>query len=151
MIPYVYVIEEIETVDLIATVLTLEDNNRLGMECISEVIYNRSKKNPENFRDVLLKKYQFSCLNIHTIKKVRLHHLVDKAQSRPNWKDALDIAKRLCNNEVTSHVGEATHYHVYAGKYAVKPYWTDVSLGGYNEKAKVTAFIGNHVFLKDVD
>lgn len=152
MIPVCIIIEEqVSTVDVLACVLTLEDNNRVGMECIAEVIFNRAKRNPENIRSVLLRKWQFSCLNPHTVNGRDLSQLIEKAKNRSNWKDAIDISRLLLDNQPTNHIGNATHYHVYRGKYKVTPYWTHPSLGGSNKKVRIQATIGDHVFLTGVD
>ena len=58
----------VPNVDLLATVLTLEDNTTKGMMAINNVVWTRAKENPKNIRKVLLKKWQFTCINSHTIK-----------------------------------------------------------------------------------
>ena len=137
--------------DLLATVLTLEDNSRQGMEAIAEVIYNRAGHSPEKVREVLLKRYQFSCLNPHTIHHGSLVSLVRRARSRSNWRAASKIARDTLANKVKGHVNGATHYFCYRGKYKVTPYWGPTELGGRNKKCKIVAKIGNHVYLERVD
>ena len=138
-------------IDLLATVLTLEDNTTKGMTAVNNVVWNRAKKNPKNIRKALLKKWQFTCLNPHTVKKESLKKLVDKAKSRSNWDVAKSIAQNTYKSKVYKMVKGATHYHVYQGKLKCQPSWTHPSLGGRNHKCKIVAFIGSHVFLKSVD
>lgn len=133
--------------DLLTTVLTLEDNSRQGMEAIAEVIYNRAGHNPEKVREVLLKRYQFSCLNPHTIHHGSLVSLVRRARSRSNWRAASKIARNTLAGKVGNLVGRSTHYFVYRGTHKVSPYWGPPSLGGRNKKAKIVTYIGDHVFL----
>ena len=40
----------VPNVDLLATVLTLEDNTTRGMVAINNVVWNRAKQNPKNIR-----------------------------------------------------------------------------------------------------
>ena len=148
----------VPNVDLLATVLTLEDNTTKGMTAINNVVYNRAKENKKNIRKVLLKKYQFTCLNPHTIQKKSLADLVKKAKSRSNWTIAKSIAENaykdrvlISNPAVHRLVKGATHYHVYKGKIKCSPSWTHPTLGGKNYKCKIVAFIGSHVYLKNVD
>ena len=141
----------VPNVDLLATVLTLEDNATRGMVAINNVVWNRAKQNPKNIRKVLLKKWQFTCLNPHTIKKEPLHKLVEKAKSRSNWDAAKRIAENTYRSRIQITVKGATHYHVFKGKLKCEPYWTHPKLGGKNYKCKIVGFIGNHVYLKNVD
>tara|TARA_B100000686_G_C16519549_1_gene826482 strand:- start:18 stop:482 length:465 start_codon:yes stop_codon:yes gene_type:complete len=141
----------VPNVDLLATVLALEDNTTRGMVAINNVVWNRAKQNPKNIRKVLLKKWQFTCLNPHTIKKGSLRKLVEKAKSRRNWDAAKRIAENTYRSRVQITVKGATHYHVFKGKLRCEPYWTHPSLGGKNFKSKVVGFVCNHVYLKNVD
>ena len=137
--------------DLFAATLTLEDNNYKGMCAISEVVWNRAEHNPKNIRKVLLKKWQFSCFNSHTVKGESLVKIIRKARSRSNWNIAKSIAKNVLSGKVTSLAGESQHYFVYKGSSKVSPSWGPPSLGGRNKKAKIVAFIGDHVFLSEVN
>jgi spore germination cell wall hydrolase CwlJ-like protein len=137
--------------DLLAATLTLEDNNYKGMCAISEVVWNRAEHNPKNIRKVLLKKWQFSCLNNHTVKGESLVKIIRNARSRSNWNIAKGIAKDVLSGKVTDLVGGSTHYHVYKGKSKVFPFWTHTTLGGKNTKCKIVSFIGDHVYLKEVN
>jgi len=141
----------VSNVDLLATVLTLEDNTTKGMVAINNVVWNRAKGNPKNIRKVLLKRYQFTCLNPHTVKKKSLQDLVKKAKSRSNWNVAKSIAENTYKGKVHKSVEGGTHYHVYKGKIKCSPSWTHPSLGGKNYKCRIVAFIGSHVFLRNVD
>ena len=137
--------------DLLATVLTLEDNTTRGMTAVNNVVYSRAKEDKKNIRKVLLKKYQFTCLNPHTVQKKSLRNLVKKAKSRSNWAVAKSIAENTYKGKVHKSVEGATHYHVYQGKIKCSPTWTHPSLGGKNKKCKIVGFIGTHVFLSNVD
>ena len=141
----------VPNVDLLATVLTLEDNTTKGMVAINNVVWNRAKQNPKNIRKVLLKKWQFTCLNPHTIKKQHLSKLVEKAKSRSNWNVAKSIAENTYKGKVPITVKGATHYHVARGRIKCSPTWTHPSLGGKNKKCKIVAFIGSHCYLSNVD
>jgi spore germination cell wall hydrolase CwlJ-like protein len=141
----------VSDIDLMATVITLEENNTKGMYAISEVIYNRAKKDPKRVRKVLLKKYQFTCINNHTVNGKSLRSIVKVAKSRSNWKLAKSIAKNIYAGKVSSYVGNSTHYHVYRGTIKCSPHWTHTTLGGRNKKCIISAFIGDHVYLKNVD
>ena len=77
--------------------------------------------------------------------------LVEKAKSRSNWGAAKSIAENTYRSRVQITVKGATHYHVFKGKLKCEPYWTHPSLGGKNFKSKVVGFVGNHVYLKNVD
>ena len=141
----------VPNVDLLATVLTLEDNTTRGMIAINNVVWNRAKQDPKNIRKVLLRKYQFTCLNPHTVKKKSLQDLIKKAKSRSNWNVAKSIAENTYKGKVPITVKGATHYHVYRGKIKCSPTWTHPSLGGKNKKCKIVSFVGNHVYLENVD
>lgn len=141
----------VPNVDLLATVLTLEDNTTKGMVAINNVVWNRAKENPKNIRKVLLKRYQFTCLNPHTVKKKSLQDLVKKAKSRSNWNVAKSIAENTYKGKVPITLKGATHYHVYRGKIKCSPTWTHPSLGGKNKRCRIVAFIGDHVYLSKVD
>lgn len=141
----------VPNVDLLATVLTLEDNTTKGMVAINNVVWTRAKENPKNIRKVLLKKWQFTCINPHTIKGESLQKLVDKAKSRSNWDAARKIAENTYRSRLHVTVTDATHYHVYKGKIKCSPSWTHPSLGGKNHKCRIVAFIGDHVYLSKVD
>ena len=141
----------VSDIDLMATVITLEENKTKGMYAISEVIYNRAKKDPKQVRKVLLKKYQFTCINSHTVNGKSLLSLVKKAKARSNWKLSRSIAENIYAGKVSRYVGSSTHYHVYRGTIKCSPYWTHPALGGKNKKCRIAAFIGDHVYLKNVD
>jgi spore germination cell wall hydrolase CwlJ-like protein len=123
----------VPNVDLLATVITLEDNTTKGMVAINNVVWNRAKENPKNIRKVLLKRYQFT---------KSLQDLVKKAKSRSNWNVAKSIAENTYKGKVHITLKGATHYHVYRGKIKCSPSWTHPSLGGKNYKCRIVAFIG---------
>jgi spore germination cell wall hydrolase CwlJ-like protein len=137
--------------DLLTTVLTLEDNHSVGMKAVAQVVWNRANHNPRKIRNVLLKKWQFSCINSHTVRGESLVSLVRKARSRSNWQEAREIAANAIAGKVENIVGDSTHYHVWCGRYRVTPSWTHPRLGGTNSKAVIVKYIGDHVFLSEVD
>lgn len=141
----------VSDMDLFTAVLTLEDNTVNGMQAIAEVIWNRSKGDKANLRKTLLKKWQFSCLNSHTIHDKPLEQLVKDAKMRSNWTTAKTIVSTTLKGKQANITEGATHYHVYKGINKVTPFWTHPTLGGKNKKSKITCYIGYHVFLNNVD
>ena len=137
--------------DVVTACLTLEESRPDGMAAIMCVINNRSKGDPKKFKDAVLKKWQFSCMNPHTIKGQSLASIVKRAKGRSNWKVAKNIVRSATLGLLKDTSGGATHYHVFYGKSKCTPFWTHPSLGGKNRKCRITKRIGNHVFLKDVD
>ena len=137
--------------DVVAACLTLEESRTDGMAAIMCVINNRAKGDPKKFKEEVLKKWQFSCMNPHTVKGWSLASIVRKAKKRSNWKVAKNIVGSATLGLLKDTSDGATHYHVCYGKSKCKPSWTHPSLGGRNRKCKITKFIGTHAFLKDVD
>ena len=145
------VIFSVSDPEIVTTCLTLEDNNTKGMLAIMHVINNRAKNNPEKYKNVVLKRWQFSCMNPHTIKGQNLQLLVNKAKSRSNWNTANKIVKMFYAKLIDQDKSFGTHYHVFTGKSKVTPYWTVPKHGGRNIKAIITKYVGTHVFLTNVD
>jgi len=137
--------------DVVAACITLEESRTDGMAAIMCVINNRSKGNPKKFKEIVLKKWHFSCMNPHTVKGKSLASIVKEAKKRNNWKVAKNIARSAILGVLKDTSDGATHYHVYSGKSKCMPFWTHPSLGGRNRKCRITKYIGTHVFLKDVD
>jgi hypothetical protein len=137
--------------DVVAACITLEESRTDGMAAIMCVINNRSKGNPKKFKDAVLKKWQFSCMNPHTVKGKSLASIVKDAKKRKNWKVAKNIVGSAILGLLKDTSDGATHYHVFSGKSKCMPFWTHPSLGGKNRKCSITKFIGTHVFLKDID
>ena len=137
--------------DVVAACLTLEESRSDGMAAIMCVINNRSNGDPKKFKSAVLKKWQFSCMNPHTVKGESLASIVRKAKKRSNWKVAKNIVKSANLGLLKDTSGGATHYHVCAGRSKCMPFWTHPSLGGKNRKCRITKVIGTHAFLKDVD
>jgi len=137
--------------DVVTACLTLEESRTDGMAAIMCVINNRSNGDPKKFKDAVLKKWQFSCMNPHTVKGKSLASIVKRAKSRANWKAAKNIVGSATLGLLKDTSDGATHYHVFIGRSKCTPFWTHPSLGGKNTKCKITKRIGTHVFLKDVD
>lgn len=122
-----------------------EEDAMLAVLC---VIRNRADTNKGwKLIEECLKPKQFSMWN-------ESHDIKEKWRNHPKWDKAHNLAYLLlCSpqNFPADPTGGATHYHVYQGKSKVSPYWTHPDLGGKNDDAVITAYIGNHVFLKDVN
>lgn len=118
----------------------------IGMYAVMAVIKNRSRGSvsPTSWYNVVTKKKQFSCFNNG------INSVVAKAKTHDNWKTALNFVEAAKGNMVDPTKG-ATHYHVCTGPSKVSPYWTHPNFGGKNKKCIVTAVIGRHVFLSNVD
>jgi spore germination cell wall hydrolase CwlJ-like protein len=141
----------ISDADIVTSCLVLEESRTDGMTAIMCVINNRAGGDHKKYRDVVLKKYQFSCMNEHTVHGKSLKEIVKRAKSRSNWNTARGIVMAAMRGMLDDTSEGATHYHVYVGKSKCTPFWTHPSLGGSNQKCKITKRIGTHVFLKDVD
>ena len=141
----------ISDIDIVTACVTLEEHRTDGMTAIVNVINNRARGDAKKFKRVVLQKYQFSCMNDHTVKGKSLRSIVKKAKTRSNWQTAKSLVKTAMAGKLKDTSDGATHYHVYAGKLKCSPSWTHPSLGGRNRKCKITKFIGTHAFLKGVD
>ena len=141
----------ISDVDIVTACVTLEERRTDGMTAIVNVINNRARGDSKKFKKVVLKKYQFSCMNDYTVKGKSLREIVKKAKTRGNWETARSLVKTAMAGKLKDNSDGATHYHVYVGKLKCSPSWTHPSLGGRNRKCKITKFIGTHAFLKGVD
>ena len=141
----------ISDVDIVTACVVLEEHRTDGMTAIVNVINNRANGDTSKFKKVVLQKYQFSCMNDHTVKGKPLRNIVKKAKTRSNWETAKSLVKTAMAGKLKDNSDGATHYHVYVGKLKCSPSWTHPSLGGRNRRCKITKFIGNHAFLKGVD
>lgn len=137
--------------DIVTACLTLEESRTDGMAAIMCVVNNRAKGDPKKFKETVLKKWQFSCMNPHTVEGKSLADIVKKAKKRSNWKVAKNLVESASIGILKDTSNGATHYHVHSGKSKCMPFWTHPSLGGKNRKCRITKYIGTHVFLKDVD
>jgi hypothetical protein len=139
-------------IDLVTTVVVLEENTPKGMQAVFDVIHTRAKGSPRNYKKVVLRKWQFSCINEHTVNKLPLRTLINKAKRRSNWDTAEAIVRKAYKRgKGVVKRNSPTHYHVYKNPGKVTPYWTHPSLGGKNEKAIIVKFVGNHCYLRNVD
>ena len=92
----------------------------------------------------------------HRVELERAQSLIDYLNKNNNYSFFLlrrswfDMIASSCLAELTREwVNGLTS--VYVGKSKCTPFWTHPSLGGSNQKCKITKRIGTHVFLKDVD
>ena len=74
--------------DIVTACLTLEESRTDGMTAIMCVVNNRAKGDPKKFKEIVLKKWQFSCMNPHTVEGKSLADIIKKAKKRSNWKVA---------------------------------------------------------------
>jgi N-acetylmuramoyl-L-alanine amidase len=106
---------------------------RRGMECVAEVIFNRSKLKGETVTMVVTRSHQFSCLNGTTPGE-----LYSRMKDHEKAGEALKIARVLLTvpEKIPSRVRGATHYE----NRKLRPAWA---------KGKIpVAVIGNHAFWK---
>jgi len=104
-----------------------------GMLAVMNVINNRAGGVPEKRLGVVMKPWQFSCLNAVTTGKQSLSSFVEKAKTRRAWWTAYRIAEASILIDIT---GGADHYHATY----VKPKWA--------RKDKITTQIKTHIFYK---
>ena len=112
------------------------------MVAVMNVIHNRSINRKKTHRQVCLQKWQFSCWNGKNVDQV-----VSKAKNHKKWDQALSIVDSNARGELKQLVGKSDHYHVYKGENKVSPKWSHPDYGGCNDKARVKATIGHHVFM----
>jgi len=121
--------------DVVACVLIMEAGGEKdpGMQAVLNVIKNRSKDG--NLKEVVLKPYQFSCLNKHTVDGKPLGPIIKKAKQHPKWEKA----KRLVSlhKDLPDVTKGADHYHA---DYIDPPYWAD--------DMERTVKIGRHIFYR---
>jgi spore germination cell wall hydrolase CwlJ-like protein len=119
-------------IELTAAVLILEaggEQDIRAMPAVMEVIYNRAVKKKKSCAEIVLEKWQFSCLNGITPQKA-----IDKAKKHPKFKDAISIVK----GKPTNYTKGATHYFA---DYIPTPGWAE-------KMVKLTK-IGKHIFFKE--
>ncbi len=129
-------------VALFATTLLLESGGEgeAGQEAVAQVIMNRisdeRKRYGNTFKEVILRKYAFSCFNSNESKKAK------KAILEIYQHGAImDMVFQFMHDLNTCLVvKDATHY--YNPKLA-NPKWAD------SEQMKFIIEIGNHVFMRE--
>lgn len=112
-----------------------------GMLAVASVILNRAKKPSwwgQDIKSVILKPWQFSCLNENDPNRNTLENIASDFQDSLKRLNILRhcywIAKGLLEGFLLSNVGGATHYHTRQ----VKPDWKD--------KLQKIVQIGDHIF-----
>lgn len=79
---------------------------------VAWVIRNRWKKNGwfgENLREVILKKYQFSCFNENDVNRVKLYNPL-KYDPFEVWAECYEVAEKVHVGEIEDPTGGTTHY-----------------------------------------
>ena len=142
-------------IKIVASTLILEaggETEKNAMTAVMNVIHNRAGGDPKRYRDVVLKPLQFSC---HNGKKPE--QSISRSVKHPKWEEAIKIVQDSIKGNLTDVTGGSTHYHVFQGPSECKPSWTHPKLGGkkyIDGKSRaivITKYIGDHVFLKDVN
>lgn len=109
-----------------------------GMQAVANVVMNRVNAGSwygASVKDVVLKKWQFSCWNDGDPNKKVIENMTP---AQLEASGALAIARKAIAGDLADITGGATHYH---NKH-IKPSWA-LSM-------KRTATIGNHIFYKEV-
>ena len=107
-----------------------------GMIAVACVILNRAARPGWWGHDVVsvcLKRRQFSCWNADDPNRSKL---LAVGEDDPQYRLALDVARRALAGELQDPTGGATHYHVKN----IMPYWARAE--------EPVATIGNHMFYK---
>ncbi|GER92673.1 cell wall hydrolase [hot springs metagenome] len=135
--------ESLSDVELMSICIYGEARNQGldGMLAVASVILNRAQ-NPSwwgsDIKSVILKKWQFSCLNENDPNRKTLENIASDFQDSLNRLNMLRhcywVAKGLLEGFLTSNVGVATHYHTRS----VSPSW--------KEKLQKVTQIGDHIF-----
>ncbi len=126
--------------ELLATILVLEaaGEGELGMHAVLNVIANRAFKHKTTLANVVLKPYQFSCINGVTVNHTDVSTYVVKAKSQVNrFEQAISLLQLYNLDQLVDITKGATHYHTKK----IKPYWSN--------KLEYKCTIGNHVFYKE--
>ena len=106
-----------------------------GMQAVGNVIMNRVHAGSwygASIKDVVLKKYQFSCWNVGDPNREKILNATPTQLS-----SARSIAEKVADGTLPDITGGATHYHAKS----ILPYWA--------ASMKKTATIGNHIFYKE--
>lgn len=110
-----------------------------GMQAVANVIMNRVKAGSwygTTPKDVVLKKYQFSCWNDSDPNKAKI---LAATAADPVFANAQKIAQAAYRGTLPDITGGATHYYAY--KSIAAPSWVN--------KMTYTTTIGNHKFYKE--
>lgn len=116
--------------ELVAAVLIAESGGEGadGLAAVAEVIWTRSAERHQTLTQVVVAKWQFSCLNGADHAKV-----IAKAKTHPKWPLALKLATERPQTNLTRG---SNHYHTPS----VHPLWSR----GRTPVAK----IGGHLFFR---
>ena len=91
----------------------------------------------DNPRDVILKKRQFSCFDLHNPNRQKI--LENKIIRLPAWRECEMIAKAVYTDAIRDFMVDLpTHYHKDEG--AIRPAWTE------GKEMKSLFKIGKHIF-----
>lgn len=129
---------KVNETELLAAVIIAEAGGEgtQGMVAVANVINNRKIYNSLSIKQILLKKYQFSCLNHITInKKETLNDFISRQKGHKKYNEAYKIALRVMRGSLKDITGGADHYYA---NYIREPYWT--------KSMRKTAQIGQHIF-----
>ena len=110
----------------------------LGMQAVGNVVMNRVNAGSwygASIKDVVTKKYQFSCWNENDPNRAIIDAITPQQLS---LNGTLAIARQVIAGTLPDITGGATHYHAKN----IKPSWAS--------SMKKTATIGNHIFYKEV-
>lgn len=107
-----------------------------GMEAVASVILNRvrARRFPNNIRDVIFQRSQFSAWNQSDPNRPRMLRVNDRD---PQFRQALEIAQRATAGKLVDRTGGADHYHA---NWIATPSWA--------RGRTPTARIGRHVFYR---
>lgn len=109
-----------------------------GMQAVGNVVMNRVNAGSwygASIKDVVTKKYQFSCWNANDPNRAIIDAITPQQLA---LNGTLAIARQVIAGTLPDITGGATHYHAKN----IKPSWAS--------STKKTATIGNHIFYKEV-
>ena len=107
-----------------------------GMIAVANVIMNRmsdSNRWGNTISAVIRQPFQFSVWNKNDPNRLRAGYITERD---PHFRTALDISRKVVNNELTDVTNGANHYH----SRAVNPRWA--------RSDRITARIGRHIFYR---
>lgn len=108
-----------------------------GMQAVGNVIMNRVNAASwygASIKDVVLKKWQFSCWNETDPNRKVIEPLTEQQLAA---NGSLSIARQVISGMLPDITGGATHYHAKG----IRPSWAS--------SMKKTATIGNHIFYRE--
>ncbi len=109
----------------------------IGMKAVASVIENRARVQRKSPYEIVMARYQFSCLNSVTIHHADIDNFVSNSSNHPAFNAAMNLSEKVRNNTLKDVTGGATYYHEQSIE---QPAWV-VNL-------KFTKKIGNHLFYK---